>query len=142
MALALVITPSVVIPGKELSWSAARSSGPGGQNVNKVATKVELRFDLANSSALAPAVRARLERLAAGRLDGEGRLVLSCDTTRSQSQNLELVRERLAELVRQALVTPKRRRKTKPSSSAKRARVENKRRTGDKKRTRGPASWE
>lgn len=132
----LVVAPGVFLPGRELSWTASRSGGPGGQNVNKVSTKVELRFDLENNRTLHDAVKARLYARAAARTDAHGRIVITCDTTRSQSQNLELARERLADLVRGALVPPKKRRPTKPSRGAKRARVENKRRVSAKKQSR------
>src|SRR5690606_35611987 len=107
----LRVGAGLVLPEAELDWTAVRSGGPGGQNVNKVATKVELRFDAASSSVLSDAVRARLLRLARGRLDADGRIVITCDETRSQRRNLELARERLAALVGRALVAPKPRRK-------------------------------
>jgi ribosome-associated protein len=132
----LVVGPGVSLPGRELSWSASRSGGPGGQNVNKVSTKVELRFDLVRNRTLHDAVKARLRARAAGRLDAHGRLVVTCDTTRSQSQNLELARAKLAELVRASLVAPKRRRATAPSKAARRRRVESKRQQSEKKRGR------
>jgi ribosome-associated protein len=132
----LFVTPTTFVPGREISWTASRSGGPGGQNVNKVSTKIELRFDLANNRTLHDAVKARLRAHQAGRFDAHGRLVLTCDTTRSQSRNLELARERLAEMVRAALVAPKKRRPTAPSRSARRKRVEHKRHVGEKKRTR------
>lgn len=137
----LIVSPRLTIPGSELDWSAVRASGPGGQNVNKVATKVVLCFD-PRSPSLPAAVSQRLLTLAKHRLDAEGRLVVTCDETRSQAKNLRLACERLAELIRIALVVPKRRRPTRPSAAAKRARVENKRLEGTKKRQRGRDSWE
>lgn len=132
----LRVGAGLVLPEAELDWTAVRSGGPGGQNVNKVATKVELRFDAASSSVLSDAVRARLLRLARGRLDADGRIVITCDETRSQRRNLELARERLAALVGRALVAPKPRRKTKPSKAAQQRRVEEKRKVGARKRER------
>ena len=133
----LFVTRDLFLPGHEISWTANRSGGPGGQNVNKVSTKVELRFDLPSNRTLGDGVKARLRALQAGRFDAHGRLVVTCDTTRSQGQNLELAREKLAEMVRAALVVPKRRRPTAPSKSSRRKRVEHKRRVGEKKRSRG-----
>lgn len=136
MSLALTITSALVIPARELEWTAVRSGGPGGQNVNKVSTKVELRFDVAASTALGSAVKARLLARVAGRLDAEGKLLVTADTTRSQSQNLELARERLAELVRAALVAPKKRRPTRPSRASRERRLDTKRKVSEKKRSR------
>jgi ribosome-associated protein len=135
----LTVTSTLVVPASELAWTAVRSSGPGGQNVNKVATKVELRFDFAASRVLSAPVRARLAVLAAGRLDADGQLVVTSDETRSQARNLELARERLAALLRAALVAPKPRRKTKPSRGAKERRLSTKRLQSEKKAgRRGP----
>ncbi|MGC4094967.1 MAG: alternative ribosome rescue aminoacyl-tRNA hydrolase ArfB [Polyangiaceae bacterium] len=137
----LVVSARLTIPGSELDWSAVRASGPGGQNVNKVATKVMLCFD-PRSPSLPLAVSLRLLALAKNRLDAEGRLVVSCDETRSQTKNLKLACERLAELIRTALVAPKRRRPTRPSAAMERARLENKRATSNKKRERRRSSWD
>ncbi|MFK7992134.1 MAG: alternative ribosome rescue aminoacyl-tRNA hydrolase ArfB [Sandaracinaceae bacterium] len=132
----LHISRSTVIPASDLSWSAARSGGPGGQNVNKVASKVDLRFDLPNCRALSPPVKARLRRLAANRLDADGRIMIASQVTRDQHRNLQDALQRLAELVRRALVPPKPRKKTKPSRGSVRRRLEGKKRNSDKKRNR------
>lgn len=132
----LVVRPGIVVPERELVWTAVRASGPGGQNVNKVSTKVELRFDFEASAALAESVKARLRALAQHRLDGEGRILIVSQVTRNQPQNLEDARQRLAQLVAQALIVPKRRRKTKPSRAAKRARLNDKRANSQKKQGR------
>jgi ribosome-associated protein len=132
----LAIAPGITLRASDLEWQAVRSSGPGGQNVNKVSTKVELYFDLARSDALSSVVKARLTRLAAGRLDASGRLRITSQATRSQLQNLEDARNRLAELVRRALHAPKARRVTRPSATAVLRRVEQKRKASEKKRRR------
>lgn len=132
----LEVSSAVVIPGGELEWTAARSSGPGGQNVNKLSTKVELRFDLPNTRALEPSVKLRLSRIAASLLDRDGRIVLVSQATRSQLQNLEDAREKLRQLVLRALVVPKKRKKTRPSLAAKKRRLEGKRHTSEKKQSR------
>lgn len=132
----LVVRPGIVIPERELMWVAVRSSGPGGQNVNKVSSKVELRFDFQASAALTPSVRTRLRSLAENRLDAEGRILIVSQLTRNQLQNLDDARQRLAALIARALVAPKPRRPTKPSRSAQRARVNDKRTHSKKKQTR------
>ncbi|MEZ4221966.1 MAG: alternative ribosome rescue aminoacyl-tRNA hydrolase ArfB [Polyangiaceae bacterium] len=136
MAEDLEIRPGIVIPAKDLSFRAVRASGPGGQNVNKVSSKVELVFDLPNNTSLRPEVRARLRRNNPSRLSADGSLVVTCQATRSQQQNLDEARGILRALVLGALVVPKRRKPTKPSRAAKARRVEQKRKHGDKKRER------
>jgi ribosome-associated protein len=133
----LVVAPGVVIHARELSWSAMRASGPGGQHVNKVSSKVDLRFDLEGSESLAPEVKARLRaRAGASRLDADGRVVIQSQATREQSRNLEDAREKLAALVRAALYVPPRRKKTKPSRGAKERRLGEKKHRGEVKRAR------
>lgn len=137
MSSDLPVTSRLTLPASELSWVAVRSSGPGGQNVNKVATKVELRFDLEGSAVLSEPVRIRLRALARNRLDADGRILISSQLTRSQERNLEDAREKLASLVREALTVPRRRRPTKPTRGAKERRLKQKQKQADKKRTRG-----
>ncbi|MFO7566772.1 MAG: alternative ribosome rescue aminoacyl-tRNA hydrolase ArfB [Enhygromyxa sp.] len=132
----LIIDENVTIPAHELAWTAVTSGGPGGQNVNKVATKVQLRWQLAESSALPEWARDRLIALAGRKIDLAGNLLISSSSTRSQERNLELARERLAALIREALDRPKRRRPTRPSRAAQRRRVETKRRVSQKKASR------
>ncbi len=127
---------TLTIPQRELEWTAVRSSGPGGQNVNKVSSKVELRFDFEASDSLSDSVKARLRALAQHRLDGEGRILITSQVTRNQPQNLADARNRLADLIAKAMVTPKRRRPTRPSKAAKRARLNDKRVNSKKKQSR------
>jgi ribosome-associated protein len=125
------------VPQRELVWTAVRSSGPGGQNVNKVSSKVELRFDFETSVALSASVKARLRKLAEHRLDADGRILIVSQVTRNQPQNLEHARRSLAELIAKALVVPKTRRPTRPSKAAKLRRVGEKRLQSAKKQRRG-----
>lgn len=138
----LSINDRLTIASRDLSWSAARSSGPGGQNVNKVATKVTLRFDLAGSDALTQSQKRRLRKLAGRRLDADGGVLVSAQAERSQSQNLERARANLRRLIVQSLVVPKRRVATKPTKAQKRRRLQDKRRQSEKKRRRGPVRGE
>jgi len=127
---------TLTIPERELEWTAVRASGPGGQNVNKVSTKVELRFDFEASASLSDSVKVRLRGLAQHRLDADGRILITSQVTRTQPQNLADARQRLAELIAKAMVMPKRRRPTRPSRAAKRARVNDKRVHSKKKQSR------
>jgi len=132
----LLIAPGLDLPLAELEYRASRSGGPGGQHVNTSSTRVEVWWDIAGSAVLSDEQRARLLRRLASRLDGAGRLRLVSSGSRSQLRNREEVTERLAHLVADALVVPKRRKPTRPSRAAKAARVEAKRRRGATKRER------
>ena len=138
----LTISDSIEIADWELSENFVRSSGPGGQNVNKVSTAVELRFEAARSPALPPPVKARLRTLAGRRWTKEGAIVIQVEETRSQARNREIARERLVALVRAALVKPKRRIATKPTFGSQKRRLKAKKVRGDVKAMRGKVSGE
>jgi ribosome-associated protein len=133
----LKITDAISIEDWELTESFVRSSGPGGQNVNKVETAVELRFEAERSPNLPPAVKTRLRRLAGRRWTKEGAIVIQVQDTRTQTRNRELARERLAELIRQATIKPKPRIATKPTLGSKRRRLAAKTQRGEVKTLRG-----
>jgi len=133
----LRINDKIAIEDWELTEQFIRSSGPGGQNVNKVASAVELRFEAARSPNLPAAVKSRLRRLAGRRWTKDGAVVLTCDETRSQPRNREIARDRLMELIRQATVKPKRRVPTRPTLGAKKRRLKAKKTRGEVKALRG-----
>ena len=132
----LQITPLIAIDDSEIEEKFVRSSGPGGQNVNKVATAVQLRFDAARSTSIDDDVRERLKVIAGSRMTAEGVLVIDSRAFRTQAQNREAARERLVELLRLATIRPKRRRKTKPSGAAKLQRLDSKKRRSTTKQGR------
>lgn len=136
----LIVDERVTIPESDLSWSASRSSGPGGQNVNKVATKVTLRFDLRGTKALNKAQKSRLRKLAGRRMDAEDGLLVTAQAERSQKQNLARARDGLRRLILKALPAPKRRVATKPTRAARQRRLKDKRQRSQRKRSRARVS--
>lgn len=136
----LEITDTIAIPEDELEKRFTTSSGPGGQNVNKVATRVELRFDLEATTALPAEVINRLRARERGRITKAGILRVVCQTHREQQKNLEAARERLVAMIRAALVRPRGRKATKPTRASRARRLAAKRRRSSVKRQRGRVS--
>lgn len=140
-AAALQINESLWIPRAELTYRATRSGGPGGQHVNTSSTRVELAWDLGASPSLTEEQRALIREKLANRINSEGVLLLSSSESRSQAQNREAVTARLVELVAQALLVPKKRKKTKPSRAAKEARLQEKKKRAETKKMRGAVRY-
>jgi ribosome-associated protein len=136
------ITDHIAIDESELDESFIRSSGPGGQNVNKLSTAVQLRFDVRRSPSLTDEVRARLERLAGRRLTRDGVLIITAQNHRTQERNRADALDRLTELIRQAAVRPVPRRPTRPTKASRRRRLETKKRRSGIKALRGGAPHE
>jgi ribosome-associated protein len=136
------VTAHIVVPDSDLSLSFVRGSGPGGQNVNKVASAVQLRFDLAGTTALADPVKARLRALAGRRLTDDGAILIIARNHRTQEQNRREAGDRLVALIRQALIPPKARKATRPTRASKERRLESKNRQQRTKGLRGKVRWD
>jgi len=142
MAEPIEVTAEVTVPASALTFRATRSAGPGGQNVNKVASKVELRVELDRISGLTPEARARLLALCSGRRDREGRLVVTSQRTRDQRRNLEDARDKVRDVVARALIAPRDRRPTRATPGAREQRLARKRRDASVKRQRAAVRGE
>jgi ribosome-associated protein len=139
---AIVVSETVQVPASAITVRATRASGPGGQNVNKVATKVDLRIELAAIEELSEGARRRLHALVAQRLDADGRLVVTSQRTRTQSLNVEDARAKVRELILDALVRPAPRRATRPTRTARERRIAGKKRRSAVKHLRAsPGDW-
>lgn len=132
----IVVSPALTIPRAELSFRASRAGGAGGQHVNTSSTRVELLWDLTHSAAVSDDVRARLLTKLASRLDADGMVRVVASDRRSQAQNRSAAAARLSGIVRQALVVPKKRRPTRPTSASREQRLQDKRRRSNQKRDR------
>ena len=138
----LNITPSIVIPDDELEWKFIRASGPGGQNVNKVSSAVQLRFLLPVNSSIPVAARNRLRAQAGQKILDDGTILISARGERSQEQNRRDALEKLSLLIQNALTEPKIRKKTRPTKASKERRIESKKRRGTTKQARGHQGWD
>jgi len=132
----IVVAPGVVVPAEAMQVAAVRSAGPGGQNVNKVSSKVQIHVDLQMIRGLSSAARARLRSLAGRRLDTSGQLVITSQRTRDQQKNLLDARTRIREMIVQAMIEPIPRRPTRPGRGAVQRRLTDKRKQGEKKQQR------
>jgi ribosome-associated protein len=138
----LIIAPGIVISDEELEWKFIRSSGPGGQNVNKVASAAQLRFLLPQNVSLPVAARNRLRRLAGQKLIDDGTILFKSMSERTQEANRRVALERLEALIRAAMIEPKIRKKTRPTKASKERRIDSKKRRGTTKQSRAGHSWD
>lgn len=132
----LVVSPTLTIPATELTFRASRAGGPGGQHVNTSSTRIELLWDLPHSTAITETMRSRLIEKLSSRLDAAGMVRVVASDRRSQAQNREAAAERLAAIVRQALIIPRKRRKTRPTAASREERLADKRKRSERKRDR------
>jgi ribosome-associated protein len=140
--MSLEINPNLVIPDSDLSFAFIRASGPGGQNVNKVSSAVQLRFDMAGTTALSDAVKSRLRALAGRRVTDDGAILITARNQRSQDHNRREALERLADLISKALIVPKTRKATRPTRASKERRLESKTRQQQTKKARRSVRWD
>ena len=140
--MSLLVKPGLEIPDADLEVAFTRSAGPGGQNVNKVASAVQLRFALDRNTTLLPDVKARLRKLAGQRVTDAGEILIQARESRSQEQNRREAEERLLDLIRRALIAPKKRRATKPTRASKERRLDGKAHSQKNKRLRGKVRFD